>query len=152
MCAGRYTPIEIVADGRKWVYSVTHWNSLKSGKVLWVRYEERQITLHKWKEWLSETHQLIHDLEMWLERGHGQMNFYQTQVMSGHGVYNAYLFRMKLAERPKCTNCDRRGRDDDAWHTLFECPTFQLYQEDVMTTQQKKNEQLFTPENWSQLC
>ncbi len=53
-------------------------------------------------------------------------------------------FRMKLAESPECTNCDRRGRDDDAWHTLFECPAFQRYPEDVMTTLQKKGEQPLT--------
>ncbi len=44
----------------------------------------------------------------------------------GHGAFNAYLFRVKLAESLECTNCDRRGRDDDAWSTLLECPAFQL--------------------------
>ncbi len=61
------------------------------------------------------------------------MNFYLTQVMSGHGAFNAYLFCMNSGN-PECTNCDRRERDDDAWHTLFECPVFQLYQEDIMAT------------------
>ncbi len=72
------------------------------------------------------------------------MNFYLTQVMSGHGAFNTYLFRMKLAESPKCANCDRRGQDDDAWHTPFECPAFQLHQEDVMTTLQEVGEQSHT--------
>ncbi len=73
------------------------------------------------------------------------MNFYLRQVMSGHGAFNAYLFRMKLVESPECTNYDRRGWDDnDTWHTLFECPAFQLYWEDGMTTLQKKSEQLLT--------
>ncbi len=67
-----------------------------------------------------------------------------TQVMSGHGAFNAYLFRKKLVENPKC---DRRGRDDDAWHALFECPAFQLYWEDVMITRQKKVEQHLTPDS-----
>ncbi len=39
--------------------------------------------------------------------------------------------------QPDCSNCGRRGRDDDAWHTLFECPAFQQYQEDAMTTLQE---------------
>ncbi len=34
--------------------------------------------------------------------------------MSGHGAFNAYLFRMKLVDSPDCSNCDRRGLDDDA--------------------------------------
>ncbi len=74
------------------------------------------------------TRLLINDLEEWLERGHGQMNFYLTQVVSSHEAFNTYLFLMKLAESLECTNCDRRMRDDDAWHTLFECLAFQLYQ------------------------
>ncbi len=72
------------------------------------------------------------------------MNFYFTQVMSGHGEFNAYLFRMKLVENSECTNCDGKERDDDAWHTLFESPGFQLYQEDAMTTLQEMGEQPLT--------
>ncbi len=139
-------PIEIVVDERKEGISVTRRINLKSAKVLWVRHEERQVTLCKWKERLSKSSKgewtclLIHNLEVWLERRHGQMNFYVTQVMSGHGAFNAYLFHMKLAESPDCTNCNRRGRDDNAWHTLFECPAFQLYWEDAMTILQEMGE------------
>ncbi len=75
------------------------------------------------------------------------MNFYLTRVMSSHGAFNAYLLRMKPVEGPECTNCDRRRRDDDAWHTLFECLAFQLYWEDVMTTPQKMGEQPITPDS-----
>ncbi len=82
-----------------------------------------------------------------MERGHEQMSFYLTQVLSDHEAFNAYLFRMKLAESPECANCDRRGRDDDAWHTLFECLAFQLYQEDVMTTIQEMGEQPLTADS-----
>ncbi len=68
------------------------------------------------------------------------MNFYLTQVMSGHRAFNGYLFRMKLAESPKCSKCDRRGWDDDAWHTLFECPAFRFYREEAITTLEKMGE------------
>ncbi len=101
--AGRYTPIEIVADERRRVYSSTRRVKPKSAKALRVRHEEKQVTLRKWKERLSEsskggwTRLLLHNLDAWLE-SHGQMNFYLTQVMSGHGALNAYLFRMKLAD------------------------------------------------------
>ncbi len=40
----------IVADERKRVCSATRWINPKSGKVLRVRLEERQVTLCKWKE------------------------------------------------------------------------------------------------------
>ncbi len=66
--------------------------------------------------------------------------------MSRHGAFNAYLFRMKLMLSPERTHCDRRGRDDDAWHTWFDCPVFQLYREDAMTTLQKMGEQPLTPD------
>ncbi len=46
-------PIQIVADAHKRVYSATHRINPKSGKALLVRLEERQVTLCKWKEWLS---------------------------------------------------------------------------------------------------
>ncbi len=39
---------------------------------------------------------------------------------------------------------DGRERDDDAWHTLFECAAFQLYREDTMTTLQEIGEQPLT--------
>ncbi len=93
----------------------TCWIKLKSAKMLQARCEERQFTLCKWKERLTEsfkgewTRLLIHNFEAWLERGHGQTNFYFMQVMSGHMALIAYLFHMKLAESPDCTNCDRRG-------------------------------------------
>ncbi len=64
--------------------------------------------------------------------------------MSDHRAFNAYLFRMKLVDSPDISNCDRRGWDDDAWHNLFECPAFQLYWEDAMTTLQEMGEQPLT--------
>ncbi len=106
--------IEIATDEHTRVHSAACRINPKSGKSLLVRCEERQVTQRKWKERLSRsskrewTRLLVHDLEAWLERTQVQMNFYLTQVMSGHGAFNAYLFRMKLAESPKCINCDRR--------------------------------------------
>ncbi len=91
------------------------------------------------------------------------MNIYLMQVMFGHGAFNAYLFRMKLAEGPDCSHCDRRRRDDDAWHSLFECPGFQLYRYDEMTILQEMCEQPLTsdsfvpimlksPDGWDQVA
>ncbi len=53
-------------------------------------------------------------------------------------------FPHKAGRKPDCSNCNRRGWDDDTWHTMFECPTFQLYQEDAMTTLQEMGEQPLT--------
>ncbi len=49
-------------------------------------------------------------------------------------------YSTEIAESTECTNCDRRERHD-ACHTLFECSAFQQYQEDAITTLQKKGEQ-----------
>ncbi len=57
--------------------------------------------------------------------------------MSNHGVLNTYLFHERLAEFPKCANCNRRGRDDDVLYILFEYQTFQLHWENMMTTIQE---------------
>ncbi len=106
--------IKIVTGECRRVYSATCRVKPKSVKALRVRREERQVTLHKWKEGLSESSKgewtclLIRNLDARLERGHGQMNFYLTQVMSDHRAFKAYLFRMKLEESPDCSNCDRR--------------------------------------------
>ncbi len=158
LCADRYTPIEIVAYECTRVYSATCRINPNSGNTLQFRCEESQVTLRKWKERLSGsskgecTHLLIHDLETCLERGHRQMNFYLTQVMSIHVALNAYLFRMKLAESLECTNCDRRGRNDNAWHTLFRCLAFQLYWKDMMILCKRWVSSLLHRTVWSQSC
>ncbi len=89
----------------------------------------------------------MRNLDAWLERGHGRMNFYLMQVMSGHRAFNAYLFLMKLAESPECSNCDWRGWDDDAWHTLFECPAFWLYREEAMTALEQMDKLPLMPDS-----
>ncbi len=48
-------PIEMVADECRRIYSTTRWVKPKSAKALRVRREERQVTLRKWKERLSES-------------------------------------------------------------------------------------------------
>ncbi len=69
------------------------------------------------------------------------MDFYLTQIMSGHGTLNAYVFYMKLVETSRYTKCNRRGQDDDAWYTLFECLAFQQFCQETITTLQEMNEE-----------
>ncbi len=112
--AGRYTPVDLVADKCKRVYSSSRQISPGCGKALQFKCNKIQVILHKWKEWFSGsskgewTHLIIYNLEVWLGRGHGQMDFYLTQILSGHAAFNAYLFHTKLVERTDCINCDRR--------------------------------------------
>ncbi len=67
--------------------------------------------------------------------------------MSVYGAFNTCLFHMKLTKSPDCSNSDRRGWDDDAWHTLFECLAFRLYWEDAITTLQDMGEEPLTPDS-----
>ncbi len=67
--------------------------------------------------------------------------------MSDQGEFNVYQFRMRLVEIPKCADCDTRGRDDDAWHLLYECLIFQLFHEDAIITLQEMGEEPLTPDS-----
>ncbi len=132
----KYTPTETILDEHKRVYSATYQISQRGGKALQLRYDERQVTFCKWEGWLSgslRVHLSVNTQPQGVvgERL-GQTDFYllNSGLMSGHGAFNAYLFHMGLADNPKCANCDRKERDDDAWHTLFECPAFQMFQEE----------------------
>ncbi len=86
LCDGRYTPIEIVTEEHKRVYSMTRRINPKSRKALRVRSEQRQVTLRKWKEQLSGsskgewTRLLIHDLEAWLEGAKDRWTFHTGYV------------------------------------------------------------------------
>ncbi|KMQ92346.1 reverse transcriptase [Lasius niger] len=60
-------------------------------------------------------------LEAWMERGHGSMSFHLTQLMTGHGCFARFLHRIgKRVTR----DCDFCGEEDDASHTLRECPAW----------------------------
>ncbi len=85
-----------------------------------------------------------YSFKAWSESSQRQMDFYLTQVIHDHEAFNMYLFRIRLVESLKCANCDGRGRGDSAFHSLFECPTMQLYWENVMTTLQEMSEQPLT--------
>ena len=126
----------------------------KSRDALRAKRNERQSTLRIWEERLSGnqitgewTRLLIRDLGAWLERPHGELDFWLTQVMSGHGVFNKYLHRMGISTSPECSNCDIRGRDDDAWHTLFECPAFNDIREEAQRSISALGEEPLTPES-----
>jgi len=65
------------------------------------------------------TKSLIPDVDIWLNRNFGEVNHYITQAFTGHGCFRAYLYRIRIIDRPNCIYCDAEA--DDAEHTLFKC-------------------------------
>lgn len=49
------------------------------------------------------------------------MSFHLTQLMTGHGCFGKFLHRMEKRPDPSCDFC---GKEDDAFHTLRECPAW----------------------------
>lgn len=70
-----------------------------------------------------------------LEKNHYHFDYY-------------YNFCLRLPENPKCSNCDIRERDDDDWHTLFECSEFLQQQDEAITTLQEIGKVPLLPETW----
>ncbi len=69
----------------------------------WVRYNLKKFSI-------------IFSQNVWQILRYYLVNYKYNQNWN-HGIkLRKFQFRMKLAESPEYTNCDRRGRDDDAWH------------------------------------
>jgi len=140
-CVGAYRTVcvladflhsKIVADEWKRPYCATKKLPSKSRELLWAKRDIRQSTLCIWEERFSRN-QITGEWTRLLIRNQpqGQLDFWLTQVMGGHGVFNKYLHQMSILTSPEYSNCDIRGRDDDAWHTLFQYPVFNDIREDV---------------------
>ncbi|KMQ89172.1 reverse transcriptase [Lasius niger] len=83
----------------------------------WRRYLERPNTPGEYTKLA-----IVPNLEVWLARKHGGMTYHLTQVMTGHGCFGRFLFR--IGRRPN-RSCDFCGEEDNAFHTLRECPAWE---------------------------
>lgn len=54
---------------------------------------------------------------------------------------------MGISENSKYSNCDKRGWDEDAWYTLFECPAFNEMLEEGLYSIRTADEELLTPDS-----
>ena len=100
------------------------------------REEVEEETMRKWQEvWDSAdrgrwTHQCIPNIKAWHERDHGDLTYHTTQVLTNHGNFQKYLCRFKKVDSPTCILCDS-GKDDDAHHTVLECPALKQPREQL---------------------
>jgi hypothetical protein len=91
------------------------------------RSEVRRRSILTWQsQWSNgekgeRTRRLIPDLERWLKRERGEVGFYLAQALTGHGCFGAFLHRIGKKPTPACWYCGEEV-EDDAQHTLFECP------------------------------
>lgn len=92
------------------------------------RVTARENTLHRWQtRWHNGrqgrwTYRLITNIERWISRPYGEPDYFLSQALSGHGCFRKYLFSRRRVETPNCPYCDE---EDDAEHTLFECPRWE---------------------------
>lgn len=114
-------PLDLLVSERKEIHLGTDKNIAR--KNLLERWQLRWENTEKglW------TRTLIPDIGAWVDRDHGETDFFLTQAISGHGCYRAYLKRFGLIDDPSCTYC---GDNDDAGHTLFQCPRWTDIRED----------------------
>ncbi|KMQ85834.1 reverse transcriptase [Lasius niger] len=62
---------------------------------------------------------IVPRLEIWMARIGDSMSFHLTQLMTGHGCFGKFVHRIGKRPDPSCDFC---GEEDDAFHTLRECP------------------------------
>ena len=89
----------------------------------------REASLLSWQQrWLMDTGKakwtktLLNNVVAWYNRKHGELDYHLTQILSGHGCFGNFLFRIGKRVSPSCVFCE--APNDDAEHTLFDCPRF----------------------------
>lgn len=60
------------------------------------------------------------------------MTFRLAQALTGHGAYNGYLCRFGIIPTPNRAHCS--APVDDAEHTLFYCPFWDPFREEMSET------------------
>lgn len=115
----RMPPASLMAIERKTAYEV------KKAGTAYSTAEGRLKTILAWQsqwehtnkaEW---TRRLLPDIRRWLTAC-TVPTYHLSQALSGHGCFRKYLYAKKRADSPYCVYC--RTAEDDAAHTLFECP------------------------------
>lgn len=103
------------------------------------RDKEREVTLRKWEERLSDpltTRELVAAirplLKQWVERKHGVLSYHLTQLLTGHGCFGGYLCEVVGREpTPACHHCG--APMDTAAHTFQACPAWNDARAAVLT-------------------
>lgn len=90
-----------------------------------IKREERSRTIDAWQRGWENTNKpawtrkLLPDIRRWTNAT-VEPTYALTQALSGHGCFKKYLYSKKRALTPYCVYCVTV--EDDAAHTLFECP------------------------------
>lgn len=104
-----------------------------------ITQQERALTMRQWHtrignenlpgKWTRDA--IRPNMAAWMLRSWGSIDFYVTQFLSDHGGFAVYLNRIQRMEGTACFCCDGRSVDD-ARHTLFECPAWEVQRAALM--------------------
>ncbi|KAJ8911217.1 hypothetical protein NQ315_014929 [Exocentrus adspersus] len=131
-------PIHLLAEERSELYAAG------DGHLAARKREARDRTLRKWQQlWDATTgvaqwtKRLIPEIQPWVSCGHNDLNYQLTQFLTGHGSYGSYTRRIGKTADASCRYCDE---EDTAAHTIFVCPRWEEYREELMAVAQEVHE------------
>lgn len=149
-------PIDLLVKERDYMYRATRDRHISLSDA---KRDAREMILDEWQNRWSQsndgrwTFELIKNIRPWMERQHGNVNYFLTQVLTNHGGFNSYLYRFKLKSHKTCDDCG--AEDDNAEHTLFQCPVWYRLRNELNNrlniTISKENligEMLLSEERW----
>ncbi|KMQ86127.1 reverse transcriptase [Lasius niger] len=129
----RMPPLRFLAPARKKIYEQVKRlkvdGDYTKGRRNEIKAAEQARMYDEWRAYLEKPNRLgeytkmaiVPWLEAWMERGHGSMSFHLTQLMTGHGCFARFLHRISKRATRDCNFC---REEDDALHTLRECPAW----------------------------
>lgn len=110
-------PIEFMIHERREKYNGEDSNMAKQRVITRWQDKWENTTKGRW------TRKLIPDIQAWINRPYGEVDYFLSQALSGHGCFRKYLYDRRRTDSEQCNYCDLV---DDAEHTLYTCPKWDL--------------------------
>ncbi|KMQ93755.1 reverse transcriptase [Lasius niger] len=129
----RMPPLRFLAPARKRVYEqvkrLKDDGDYTKGRRDEIKVAEHERMLEEWRLYLERPNRpgeytkmaIVPWLEAWMEREHGSLSFHLTQLMTGHDCFVKFVCRIGKRATSECDFC---GEEDDAMHTLRDCPAW----------------------------
>ncbi|KMQ93223.1 reverse transcriptase [Lasius niger] len=133
----RLPPLKFMAMSRKRVYEFTKRSredgSYSPETLKDIKEAEALRLCNEWRELLEKPNTpgewtklaIVPRLEAWMARDSGSsgMSYHLTQIFTGHGCFANFLRRIGKRRDASCDFC---GEEDNAFHTMRECPYWDL--------------------------
>lgn len=140
----RLPPWSLMAGMRKRIYDRIRAHredgTLTKDIIKDIREDENGRLCNEWRALLERSNSLgeftkmavVPWMESWLQHSSGGMTFHLTQILTGHGCFAKFLFRIGKRRDPSCDMCGEE--EDNVYHTLRECPAWDLERIRLKTT------------------